>query len=564
MAQSKDNRPWKFYEDHDIQSALMGDFRSIRERNIRILGVSATPFSEITGDQKVHAGEWTSPEGQDVSLETKIVFPMTPGEGYLGIQEFLDRGCLKFEAEPISEKKNKYEHISKVLAENRRKYNRGYVVIRTQAKAEETLIRHLAKQYNYRYKSRFGGTKGTLKLMKKRPKKATIIHICGRFRMGQVIPKKFIKMVYEQSANPNADTILQGLPGRMCGYTSEGAHLNVDIYVSKKSEDSIIQYAKSWTSNEPSTLTGITKAMNLKLSRNRSKSIIHKDKSGVEWIETIPIRFSLRDVIHGTNDHAFGSTKLYEMIELLNDPSVGCDTPDRAAILETMEEQERIIDPRNKKKLHIHNGQNTASQEKQDRLQDAVLMNKRLNLSTNVKDVKKWETEKLHSFSLLGTGRLGDPVYLMGMIRYDANNSSHVDNDPSLAEVDVKCNFNPNAFQREDGLVTTANGGQLIPFPWETASDPEKFKDELVKAIRRTQEGDPTYIPNCQSSISSMHDAKSKQYKGINFSKDVYTKESLEELKREIERDCQVTLTFTPPGRGRARAGFFKHASINW
>ena len=58
--------------------------------------------------------------------------------------------------------------------------------------------------------------------------------------MGQVVPKMHIAMVYEQSKHPNADTVLQGYLGRMCGYRIKGAHTDVDIYVSAMAEEPFV------------------------------------------------------------------------------------------------------------------------------------------------------------------------------------------------------------------------------------------------------------------------------------------------------------------------------------
>ena len=53
MAQSKDNRPFKdFYLRNDLNGALTGNFDELRRKKIFVLGVSATPFSEIVANRK--------------------------------------------------------------------------------------------------------------------------------------------------------------------------------------------------------------------------------------------------------------------------------------------------------------------------------------------------------------------------------------------------------------------------------------------------------------------------------------------------------------------------------
>ena len=91
------------------------------------------------------------------------------------------------------------------------------------------MIQTIASSNGCEYVPVFGGSQlGNLEFMKIQPSKTTLVHICGKFRMGQVVPKQYIAMVYEQSKHPNADTILQGLLGRM-GYKQVGAHTEVEM-----------------------------------------------------------------------------------------------------------------------------------------------------------------------------------------------------------------------------------------------------------------------------------------------------------------------------------------------
>jgi hypothetical protein len=63
MAQSKNNIPYKrFYQKNHLDKALMGDFSQLKKKLSYILGVSATPFSEIVSNKKVQTSDWTSEE----------------------------------------------------------------------------------------------------------------------------------------------------------------------------------------------------------------------------------------------------------------------------------------------------------------------------------------------------------------------------------------------------------------------------------------------------------------------------------------------------------------------
>ena len=54
VAQSKGNIPYKqLWQKNGMENCLYGDFKSLRERNIRVLSVSATSFSECVQNQKL-------------------------------------------------------------------------------------------------------------------------------------------------------------------------------------------------------------------------------------------------------------------------------------------------------------------------------------------------------------------------------------------------------------------------------------------------------------------------------------------------------------------------------
>ena len=563
MAQSKDNRPFKFYKKNGIHKALSGAFGTLHERNILILGVSATPFSEITSNQKVLNDDWSPSEKEilqeRLNPESKKIHPMIHGAGYIGVSEFLANGNIRFESQPI--KSHACIHIARVLHDPAERYAGTYCVIRTATKNQE-VIETLATEHGYDYKSVFGDSTESLAFMETCPRTKTIIHICGRFRMGQVIPKEHIGMVYEQSEKPNADTVLQGLVGRMCGYH---ANLTVDIYVPPSSESSIRTYADSWERNEPARLTGITKAMNLTKGRSSIQEIVQSDKDGNRWIHTVPVKFTLRDIERGFGGIPTSHTlDLHDILNALQDDD-GHPTPllqgnpDAHRILASLEEQcGRSPIP------HRHSLTAKKFKGALPQLEDAVATNKRLNISTTTLEMNRWHTDGFNAFSVLGDrSDPRKPIFLLGFVRHDTE--SHPENPPHpLASVEPKCNYGLFEMEHEDESVSeSVNGGQLITFPFESSKDTETFRTNLKQAIDRTNPEHPTYIPNCLKSVMSMFDNRSKEYKGILFHKDVFTKESIEEFRRDITRDCHVTLTFKK-SRGRQPADYHKFSSISW
>ena len=50
------------------------------------------------------------------------------------------------------------------------------------------------------------------------PPTTTLVIVRGRLRAGKVVPKKHVGFVWEGAAKSKTDALVQGLPGRMCGY----------------------------------------------------------------------------------------------------------------------------------------------------------------------------------------------------------------------------------------------------------------------------------------------------------------------------------------------------------
>jgi len=569
MAQSKNNIPFKkFYLKNNLEKALLGDFTLLKEKNNYILGVSATPFSEIVANKKVRTSDWTSEESDllgDIDLDPKNFFFMQPGQGYIGVPDLLLNNSIKFEAENI--KTDSCDHIASILRKGSVKYHKKYIVVRSlRAEKDKDMMETIATSCGYNYVSIFGGENTSLDFMKTEPFDTTLVHICGRFRMGQVVPKRFIAMVYEQSANPNADTILQGLVGRMCGYVAAGSHTDVDIYVSPKAEELICKYGRAWSEGNMDTLSEVTKAMNLGGVKRKNGGQIVQDKDGVKHIKTVPIKFQIEDLDEGgvrftkiTPEHLRSLFREYpELIE---------SNPDKDEIL-------RHLDIGHK--TH-HNGAFIRDSESSKimsskyfgELETAVSDQNRVNVSSHSQCVGSRTTEVFEKapISLFGSdsGTPGNEMgtcYLQAFVRY--NPETHPPEKDELASVDPKCNYVPGQVNMEDDTVLdNVNGGQIITFSLDTADDPDSLEKELKQAILRTKEDHPSYIASCTTSIHSLFDNKTRLYEGIRLCKSVYTEESIENIKSSLNRELSVNLKFKK-SRGRQPKDQIKYASISW
>lgn len=572
MAQSKNNIPFKrFYQKNNLEKALMGDFTTLKEKRCYILGVSATPFSEIVANKKVETSDWTSEESSllnGVELSPKNFYFMKPGSGYIGVTELLKEGSIKFEAENI--KVSDCAHFAGILRKNSAKYHQKYIVVRTLcAEKESDMIQAIASSTGCGYVPVFGGSElGNLDFMKIQPLKTTVVHICGKCRMGQVVPKQYIAMVYEQSKNPNADTILQGLLGRMCGYRSQGSHTDVEIYISNKAEILVDKYSKAWQEGIMDELSTITKAMNLGGVKRKNGGLIVQDKDENKHIKTVPIKFSFsmieRD--NGESLTKFRSITSNDIKNLFEDhPELIEDNPDRVEIMKLLGLGRKT---HSNEAFLASESSKIKSAKNFEILEDSVNRKIRVNVSTYAQKVGKRTTEEFERapLSLFGSkGKKGNEngiCYLMGYVRY--NPDIHGPESEELAVVDPKCNYVPGIIQMEDGSeLDDVNGGQIIKFSLDTADDPDSLQTELERAILRTIVESPTYIEGATRSINSLFDNETRLYEGIRLDKQIYTEEMIQTIKDSLDRKYSVSVVFKK-SRGRQPKDQIKFSSISW
>ena len=572
MAQSKNNIPFKkFYLKNNLDKALFGDFTDLLEKKCYILGVSATPFSELVANKKVTTGDWTTEESnllEGVETMPKNFHFMIPGQGYIGVSDFMDNSQIKFEAENI--KTDDCSHITSILRKDSLKYHQKYVVVRTMcAQQDEKMMRTIASSCGYDYISVFGGSEVSLSFMNTQPFTSTLVHICGKFRMGQVVPKQYIAMVYEQSSNPNADTILQGLVGRMCGYRLNGAHITVDIYVSPMAEDLIRNYGRAWLSGDMDSLIEVKRAMNLGGVKRKNGGIVVSDAHDNQWIMTVPVRFNMCDLERGFGGKTkFRQIKPHDLINLIEDkPELLSDNPDKVEITKLLDSCAKVQPEKQHEASYLHHNTTCVSRNSEDdfkTLDNAIGKGRRLNIShytqTDIKNLNKPEKVRFSPISVYG-GNTGY-CYLMGYVRYNPDKHGLIAEE--LASINPKCNYVPGQVMMEDGTkLDNVNGGQIIPFSIDTADDPGSLETELKKAIFRTIEGHPSYIEGIERAIHSLFDKETRLYEGIKLDKSVYTEESLEEIKQRLGRELGVQIVFKK-SRGRQPKDQFKYASITW
>lgn len=242
MDQGKDQLLIKFAHANGFD--FWGTTDSMRDSETYILSVSATPYSELS----------------DIYHKVtpfKAVVELQPGPGYIGVDHYLytnrihsafdlSKKWSKF-ARRIRAKGNRYNLIRTYGESDTGAYktiltraeSEGFKVLHyTMDKAEiaitrkeqTDMIRATLAPSQKNNLVRIEALRATVPCLEDEPSQPILVLLKGKLRAGKVVPKKFIGLVWEDSKNPNTDTVIQSLLGRMCGYVF-GDELP-DIYIS--------------------------------------------------------------------------------------------------------------------------------------------------------------------------------------------------------------------------------------------------------------------------------------------------------------------------------------------
>lgn len=209
----------RFLHKHHL--SLRGTLPVMLERKTYICSVSATPYAELA---KLHKGASLPKE--------KVV--LEPGTGYFGLRNYEAAGKLRPTFD-IAAEPDRFKALLTAPATPK------WILFRGQGKAADR-ARALAEEaglevvhYNWERKDiaitrREDPSKPCLD---NAPTRTTMVILKGCLRVGKVVPKAHVAFVWENAKNGKTDTIVQALPGRMCGYFAPGAD-KPDIYVPER------------------------------------------------------------------------------------------------------------------------------------------------------------------------------------------------------------------------------------------------------------------------------------------------------------------------------------------
>ena len=207
---------------------LQGTSSAMTANQTYICSVSATPYAELA---KIRDG----------TALPKHVEHLQPGPGYYGLRHYEADGLLRetydiaansdaFRALLTSVTAPKWILMRAVNTETVETVRAICSIIGmpimeyTSARKDVTLTRKEAESL---------GMPPTTSTLESPPAVPTIVHIKGTCRVGKVVPKQHIAFVWEDSKSPRTDTLVQALPGRMCGYADAFGPEKPTIYVSK-------------------------------------------------------------------------------------------------------------------------------------------------------------------------------------------------------------------------------------------------------------------------------------------------------------------------------------------
>jgi hypothetical protein len=244
MDQGNDMQLDMFLQKHGLDMAGTTEF--MRDNQIYILSVSATPYAEVASVP--HA----------LSRHKERVL-LSPGPGYYGPGNYLKDGNV-FPAFDIAT--HPEEFVALLRAPRNKK---KYCLIRVNDKKERSRMEAIAQRLGIQYRDYNGRTQTiaitaaeALQLNKKRggkrqiksledvPSVTTLVFLKQRLRAGKVVPKQHIGFVWEGAAKATTDALVQGLFGRMCGYSvpAEPPHIYLPPASLEKRADRVVAFSE--------------------------------------------------------------------------------------------------------------------------------------------------------------------------------------------------------------------------------------------------------------------------------------------------------------------------------
>ena len=228
----------QFLHKFGLQNIIQGQECSIlSEHNIYILSITATRANE----DSIYNNE----QNESVKENWGRVY-MEPGLSYKSIMDYHTEGLVHSNIKLIpSNEPQLLEILQKYQSQPK------YFIIRAIGKQRDYLLEFLI-QYNIKKIHFDAETYSRIPFYNIEPTEFTVVIIRGKLRLGNQLNKTYICGVFESSDKMNNDTLLQALPGRVCGYNI--SH-NIDIYVPSTFKSCIEEYNAISQHNSTTSMT---------------------------------------------------------------------------------------------------------------------------------------------------------------------------------------------------------------------------------------------------------------------------------------------------------------------
>lgn len=230
LDQSKGSQLHKFMKRHGL--SMDGNPAALEAKNAYLVSVDATPYSELAS--LIHK---ETPHSKHVEM-------LAAGPGYFGLGDYKGTGRLlstfDFVAEP--------ERFKALLRSHSDKWLLVRLTWTKTADVKESALKAICADAGVAVKYFTADDAErpqiAVKDMEAAPGVTTVVILRGRLRAGKTVPKAHVGFVWEGAADPKTDALVQGLPGRMCGYDFGSAY-RPTIYVAEAAlreyEDKVVK-----------------------------------------------------------------------------------------------------------------------------------------------------------------------------------------------------------------------------------------------------------------------------------------------------------------------------------
>lgn len=520
-AQSKNNKPYKWFTKNNIEKAFSGDFDNITSRGIKILSVSATPFSETIDNT--------------YSLSKKAIVFLTPAPTYRGIFTFIENNAV-YTSFMINENNKGKLHDIMVKFQMTSKY----LMFRVK---DSHILEGMSKVLNYDFVKYDMENDFDLneRYLSNSPENTTVISVKGMCRLGCVIHKKNIGMVFESSNDSKSDATLQSLWGRICGTPSPSDDFAAtEIPLVFVTEDNLVRAKEYSDAFQNKTIPIIDHASNVKKCRKKNKN---KSNPSDYKHPSIPIKLS---------DHElFNISKERDLKWMIDIPSGDSFWNGNNSI--QIDELKELI--KNKDSVSKRNMESKSYKGRFNKMLESLINKSRENFHFYAPTEK--DTNKLIMMVYK------EDYYFMWWTKNQSEEIINIAQRESLPKTTGKEAF---SVHNETNDEVFCNGGQTYHLPQETSINCDLMKCEIIKCIKRSKED------GFEPSVCSQYDNKSKDHKGINLDLIAWgfnkNKKSLklEKMINDIKIEYGVNVTFVKV-KGRPPSGtesMSRYSKITW